>query len=138
MSVLAFDLLGGGALTGKFNRAKGPGEATRAGRISEAQRAAAEVVMGVAEAVGRSPAQVAINWATRRAPNVIPILGARRPGQLDDNLGALAFELPAEQMDALNAIAPLPRHYPHTFWNDHTRGLIYGPAVGRLRTDRWP
>jgi len=139
LSVLAFDLLGGGALTGKFNRPEGPGEPTRAGQIDEAQREAAEVVMRVAEEAGRTPSQVAIHWATRRAPNIIPIVGARRLSQLEDNLGALDFALSAEQMDALTAVQPLPRQYPHTFWNDFVRGdLIYGQSLGKLSTDRWP
>ena len=139
LSVLAFDLLGGGALTGKFNRPEGPGEPTRARQIDEPSRAAADVIMRVAEEVGRSPSQVAIHWVTRRAPNVIPIVGARRLSQLEDNLGALDFELTPEQMDALTAVRPLAREYPHTFWNDFVRGdLIYGQSLGRLKTDRWP
>jgi aryl-alcohol dehydrogenase-like predicted oxidoreductase len=139
LSVLAFDLLGGGALTGKFNRPEGPGEPTRARQIDETARAAAEVVVRIAEEVGRTPSQIAIHWATRRASNVIPIVGARRLSQLEDNLGALDFELSAEQMDALTAVRPLPREYPHTFWNDFVRGdLIYGQSVGKLKTDRWP
>ena len=139
LSVLAFDLLGGGALTGKFNRPEGPGEPTRARQIDETARAAAEVVVRIAEEVGRTPSQIAIHWATRRAPNVIPIVGARRLSQLEDNLGALDFELTPEQMDALTAIRPLPREYPHTFWNDFIRrDLIYGQSVDNLRTDRWP
>ena len=139
LSVLAFDLLGGGALTGKFNRPEGPGEPTRARQIDEPSRAAADVIMRVAEEVGRSPSQVAIHWVTRRAPNVIPIVGARRLSQLADNLGALDFELTPEQMDALTAIRPLTREYPHTFWNDFVRGdLIYGQSVDKLRADRWP
>ena len=139
LSVLAFDLLGGGALTGKFNRPEGPGEPTRARQIDEPSRAAADVIMRVAEEVGRSPSQVAIHWVTRRAPNVIPIVGARRLSQLADNLGALDFELTPEQMDALTAVRPLTREYPHTFWNDFVRGdLIYGQSVDKLRADRWP
>ena len=139
MSVLAFDLLGGGALTGKFNRPEGPGEPTRARQVGETARAAADVVMRVAEEVGRTPSQVAIHWATRRAPNIIPIIGARRLSQLADNLGALDFELTAEQMDALTAVRPLPREYPHSFWNDYIRrDLIYGRAVDSLNKDHWP
>ena len=67
------------------------------------------------------------------------IIGARRLSQLADNLGALDFELTPEQMDALTAVRPLTREYPHTFWNDFVRGdLIYGQSVGKLKTDRWP
>jgi len=139
LSVLAFDLLGGGVLTGKFNRPGGPGEPTRESAISPEDAAAAEVILRVAAEAGRSPAQVAINWAARRSTNIIPILGARRPAQLDDNLGALDFELSEAQMAALNDVRPLAREYPHTFWNDGIRrNLIYGRAVDQLRTDRWP
>lgn len=139
LSVLAFDLLGGGVLTGKFSQPGGPGQPTRARDISPTDAAAAEAIVRVAAEVGRSPAQVAINWVTRRAPNIIPILGARRPAQLDDNLGALDFELSAAQLATLDNIKPLPREYPHTFWNDDIRrNLIYGQAVDSLHTDRWP
>ena len=136
LTVLAFDLLGGGALTGKFNRESEPLADTRAKRASETQRAAAEVVLRVAAEVSRSPAQVAIQWVARRAPNVIPIIGARRLSQLEDNLGALDFALSAEQMAALTAVAPLPREYPHSFWNDFIRrDLIYGRRVDELDSD---
>jgi len=83
--------------------------------------------------------QPSLTRAARRSANIIPILGARRPAQLDDNLGALDFTLSDEQMAALNDIKPLTREYPHTFWNDGIRrNLIYGRAVDQLRTDRWP
>ena len=92
--------------------------------------------MRVAAEVSRSPAQVAIQWVARRAPNVIPIIGARRLSQLEDNLGALDFALSAEQMAALTAVAPLPREYPHSFWNDFIRrDLIYGRRVDELDSD---
>jgi len=139
LSVLAFDLLGGGALTGKFNAPGGPTEDTRNKSADEAQRAAAAAVMAVAEEIGRTPAQVAINWVCRRAPHIIPILGARRPAQLADNLGALDFALSDEQMAALTALRPLPREYPHTFWNDYIRrNLIYGRRVDDLDKGHWP
>ncbi len=40
MSVMAFSLLGGGVLTGKFNRPGGPGEPTRAKQASEHEQQA--------------------------------------------------------------------------------------------------
>jgi aryl-alcohol dehydrogenase-like predicted oxidoreductase len=139
MSVLAFDLLGGGALTGKFNKPGGPGEPTRERSANEAQTAAAEAVVRLAGEIGRSPAQIAINWVRQRAPHIIPILGARQPAQLADNLGILDFTLSGEQMDMLTALRPLPREYPHTFWNDYIRrDLIYGRRVDEIDVDSWP
>ena len=131
MSVLAFDLLGGGALSGKFNRPEGPGEPTRARQVGGAWRGRARV--------DRTPPQVPTPWPTRRPRTLIPSLGAHRLSQLADNLGALDFELTVEQMDALTAVRPLPREYPHSFWNDYIRrDLIYGRAVDNLNKDHWP
>lgn len=139
LAVLAFNLLGGGALTGKFNLPDGPGEDTRVKQIGEVTYHAAETVMQVADALGRTPSQVAINWVIQRADHIIPIIGARRPEQLDDNLGALAFTLDEEHMAALNAVRPLSREYPHTFWNDYIRrDLIYGRSVDQLDDGHWP
>jgi aryl-alcohol dehydrogenase-like predicted oxidoreductase len=139
MSVLAFDLLGGGALTGKFNKPGGPGEPTRERSANEAQTAAAEALLKLSDEIGQSPARIAINWVRQRAPHIIPILGARRPAQLADNLGILDFTLTDEQMAALTALRPLPREYPHTFWNDYIRrDLIYGRRVDEIDVDSWP
>ena len=75
----------------------------------------------------------------QRAPHVIPILGARRPSQLTDTLGALDFTLTDEQMAALNDLRPPVRDYPHSFWNDHIRrNLIYGKRVDEFDGEGWP
>ncbi len=137
MAVLAFSLLGGGALTGKFNQPAGPGEPTRAQRASEQEQAAAAEVMNIAAELGRTPSQVAINWVRQQSPNIIPILGARRLAQIEDNLGVLDFALSAEHLARLSAVHPLEPGYPHTFWNDFVRrDLIFGQRVDDLAPPR--
>jgi len=134
MDMLAFSLLGGGVLTGKFNQPGGPSEPTRARQADAREQALAAEVMAVASEIGRTPSQVAINWVRQRAPHIIPILGARRLSQLEDNLGALDFTLDDAQMARLTAANPLPVRYPHTFWNDYVRrDLIFGAQVDRLQ-----
>jgi aryl-alcohol dehydrogenase-like predicted oxidoreductase len=133
MSVMAFSLLGGGVLTGKFNQPAGPGEPTRAKQASEHEQELAAAVMEVAAEIGRTPSQVAINWVRQQSPTIVPILGARRESQLRDNLGALEFTLNDEQLARLTAANPLPVLYPHTFWNDFVRrDLIFGERVDLL------
>ena len=133
IGVLAFGLLGGGTLTGKFNRPEGPGEPTRQNQASEREKAAAQAVMQVAAELGRTPSQVAINWVRQQAPHIIPILGARRESQLLDNLGVLDFTLSAEQLKCLADANPVEPGFPHTFWNDHIRrNLIFGERVDLL------
>jgi aryl-alcohol dehydrogenase-like predicted oxidoreductase len=133
MSVLAFGLLSGGVLSGKFNQPGGPGEHTRVRAASETEKAAAAAVIAVASEIGCTPSQVAINWARQKASHIIPILGARRAAQLSDNLGALEFDLSAEQIARLDGANPLPTVYPHSFWNDFVRrDLIFGERVDQL------
>jgi aryl-alcohol dehydrogenase-like predicted oxidoreductase len=133
MALLAFSLVGGGVLTGKFNQPGGPGEATRVKEPSPQEKAAAAHVVEVAAEIGKTPAQVAINWVRQKAANIIPILGARRAAQMSDNLSVLDFTLTPEQMARLDAVHPLPPSYPHTFWNDFVRrDLIYGQQVDLL------
>ena len=139
LSVLAFSLLAAGALTGKFNQPGGPDEPTRVGEANDEQQAAALTLIRIADEIGRTPAQVAINWVRQRSPNIIPLLGARRLDQLMDNLGVLDFELDEAQMAALTAVKPHPREYPHSYWNDYIRReLIYGAQVDQFDGDSWP
>jgi aryl-alcohol dehydrogenase-like predicted oxidoreductase len=139
MSVLPFSLLASGALTGKFNKSSGPQDDTRVKQANEQQQAAALTLISIAEEIGRTPAQVAINWVRQRSPAIIPILGARRLEQLSDNLGVLEFTLTDEQMATLTAVKPLERTYPHTYWNDYIRrNLIYGAQVDQFDGADWP
>jgi aryl-alcohol dehydrogenase-like predicted oxidoreductase len=139
LSVLPFSLLASGALTGKFNQPNGPETDTRVKQANEEQQAAALTLIRIAEEIGRTPSQVAINWVRQRSPAIIPILGARRLEQLSDNLGVLEFTLTDEQMVTLTAVKPLPREYPHSYWNDYIRrDLIYGAQVDQFDGPDWP
>ena len=57
---------------------------------------------GVSEEVGATANQVVLAWMAQSDPAVIPLFGASRVEQLQENLGALAVELSAEQMARLN------------------------------------
>ena len=141
MSLLAFDLLGGGVLSGKFNAPGGPGEPTRERRADEASLVAAAMLIRMAGEIGHdvTPSQIAVSWVRRRAANAIPILGARRPPQLADTLGALELALTDEQMANLDALRPPVVQYPHDFWNDFVRRqLIYGEWVDAFDGKEWP
>jgi aryl-alcohol dehydrogenase-like predicted oxidoreductase len=139
MSVLAFGMLNGGVLTGKFNRPGGPGEATRVSKVSQHEQEVAEVVLKLASETGYSPSQVAINWVRQQAPHIIPILGARRAAQIKDNLGVLDFSLSPEQLQRLTEANPQTPAYPHTFWNDYIRhDLILGERADLLELHQKP
>jgi len=84
-------------------------------------------VVEMAEEIGRSPAQVAINWVRQQAGTIIPIVGTRTETQMKDNLGCLDFELTQEQLDLLSEASPVDLGFPRSFLESgHVRELIFG------------
>ena len=87
----------------------------------------------MAKEIGRTPSQVALNWARQSQYRIIPILGARSEAQLQDNLGCLDFELTAEQVERLEAASPIDLGFPHSFLgSDHVHKLIFGETYSRI------
>jgi len=64
--------------------------------IGRARLAIAAEVIQVAEKIGLSPAQVALNWVRQQRGVDRAARGAKTRAQLDDNLGCLEFELDPE------------------------------------------
>lgn len=124
LSVLAWGILEGGELTGKYNEAND--EPKRYEDASAKAKQIAAELRGVAAEIGRSPAQVAINWV-RQQPGVIPIVGARTVAQIEDNLGALDFVLTEEQLARVGKLNEFRLGFPLGFLTDsHVRHLIFG------------
>src|SRR5258707_15570860 len=80
--------------------------------LPEKQRAAPIIsaVKSVSERTGRSMAQVALSWLRHQTVPVIPIIGARKVSQLQDNLASLRLELSAEQLKSRSLHAGTKRH----------------------------
>ena len=125
LALLSWGILGGGALTGKYN--KDNDDPKRYGGASDKEKSTAEVLITMADEIERSPSQVAINWVRQQAGNFIPILGARTEAQMKDNLGCLDFELTEVQLKQLSETSDFKVGFPISFLtNDHVRGLIFG------------
>jgi aryl-alcohol dehydrogenase-like predicted oxidoreductase len=135
MAYLPWGILEGGELTGKYNLPSD--EPKRSKDTNERIKTIAAVLMGLAKETGHTPSQIAINWVRQRPYQMIPILGARSEKQLQDNLGALEFELTQEQIDCLNEASPIDLGFPHSFLgSDHVRGLIFGKTFPQIVTNR--
>jgi aryl-alcohol dehydrogenase-like predicted oxidoreductase len=106
LAVIAWGLLEGGVLTGKYNT--DTDEARRYGSDAQSDRELklALELKAVADELGRSAAQVAINWIRQQPWSIIPILGARTEVQLKDNMACLDFELTPEQLERLSQAGP--------------------------------
>ncbi len=134
LGVTAWSPLSNGVLTGKYH---GHGT-SESGRMSgdmmkqflpEEVRTARIVaaVKSVADQVGRSMAQVSLSWLRTRPVPVIPIIGARKLSQLQDNLASLDLSLSAEQVKALDEASRVELGFPHDFFaKEMVRTLIYG------------
>lgn len=129
LAVTPWGTIGGGALSGKYLKdanAKGRVPENSKRRNERSQRIA-KVVLDIAEEIGRTPAQIAINWARQRNQVIIPIIGARTPEQLKDSLGCIEFELPQDAIDRLNEVSKIELGFPHDFLNDSTTmNLLFG------------
>jgi len=125
LTVTPWDVLGSGVLAGKYNA--NPAEAGRAkqrGFVSERALGIAGEVIKVAQALGRTPAQVAVNWVRAGQGVIVPLVGARTRAQLDDNLGCLEFELPAEAKQQLDEVSKIELGFPHEFLAQFKPGSV--------------
>jgi aryl-alcohol dehydrogenase-like predicted oxidoreductase len=138
MGITAWSPVGGGLLTGKYRR---NGSAVAgAGRLGNPETPQPEITAedwkvvealeSVAADLGRSMAQVAINWAATQPAVASVIVGASSPGQLESNLAALDFEIPADARRLLDeASAP---QLPSMYWMFTARyqSWIVSPGLG--------
>ncbi len=116
LAVTPWDTLGSGILTGKYNRDAGTkGRAQMRGRIRERDLGIAAEVVKVAEEIGRSPAQVALDWVRHGPGVIVPLVGAKTRAQLDDNLGCLDFTLEPAQRERLDQASRIELGFPHDF-----------------------
>jgi aryl-alcohol dehydrogenase-like predicted oxidoreductase len=139
LAITAWSPLAGGLLTGKYaenssadqeeKRLEHPMMAPRA-NINERKRSISNAVVKVAQAVGKSPAQVALAWLRRQPGVVIPIIGARRLSQLQDNLACVEFDLGEAHQHKLNEISRIELGFPHDFF---TNEMVQNFAFGGMR-----
>ncbi|WP_427965974.1 aldo/keto reductase [Altererythrobacter sp.] len=116
LGLMVWSPLAGGFLSGKYAR-EGETEGRRASfdfPPIDKDRAydAVDVMREIAEEKGRSVPQIALAWLLAKPAVTTVIVGAKRIGQLDDNLGSVDVELSDDEMARLDACCPLPSEYP--------------------------
>lgn len=137
IGVTAWSPLGGGVLTGKYNQ---PNPVD--GRLSMTDQPfqildrdlkIAETVLEIAREIGKSPAQVALNWLRNRPNPIIPIIGARKLSQLQDNLACVDFNLTGEQLQRLDNISAISLGFPHELLaSQFVRDILLGGVAAQL------
>jgi aryl-alcohol dehydrogenase-like predicted oxidoreductase len=139
LAVTAWSPLAGGLLTGKYRQSNNADKQEKRLEhpmmaplvdIDERKQAIAATVVEIAEAIGKTPAQVALNWVRQQAGVMIPIIGARRLSQLRDNLACLEFTLEEEHLKRLNDVSRIELGFPHDFFSNE---LVQNFAFGGMR-----
>lgn len=127
IGIIPWSPLRGGWLSGKYYR--GMTEPPTGTRVDEASRRnwseswqkynnertwrIIDTLFEVAKTIGKSPAQVALNWLLQQPGVTAPIIGARNIEQLNDNLGASGWTLEAEWVSKLNQVSLTDNPYPY-------------------------
>jgi aryl-alcohol dehydrogenase-like predicted oxidoreductase len=134
MSVTPWSPLAGGVLSGKYNNQNGNGQSSsRGSKIPDRSLHIAQVVGEIAAETERSSAQVALAWLQSQGHSVIPIIGARKLSQLQDNLACVDLRLSPEQLQRLNEVSQIEMGFPHDFLSNETiRDRLFGGTYAQI------
>lgn len=143
LGVVAWSPLATGILTGKYLDKGNQGsdgdrlDGSSSYRFNEKNNQIASKVVGVAKKLEVSAAQVALAWINYKG--VIPIIGARKLPQLEDNLKSLDVKLPADMVQQLDEVSAIELGFPHDFvLRAGAQKMIYGGMVDRIDGIRNP
>jgi aryl-alcohol dehydrogenase-like predicted oxidoreductase len=118
VGLMVWSPLAGGFLSGKYSREDEKGDGGRRASFDfppiDKNRAydIVDAMKKIAEAKGCTVAQVAIAWLLHQKAVTSVIVGAKRPEQLQDNLGAVDVALGEDDLAALDAVSRLTSEYP--------------------------
>lgn len=145
MGLMAWSPLASGLLSGKYKPSKGDSFETingegRLKKVMDSGNPAFEKfthrnfkitaeLEKVAEKLNRSMAQVALNWIVNQPGVSSVLIGATNLKQLEDNLGALDFQIPEDLSQKLDEISRPDNPFPYLFFTDSFQAMITGGAV---------
>lgn len=120
VSTIVWSPMAGGALSGKITRKTPPPPGSRAAQMdfvvsakSEKLYDVVDVLQAIAQEVGKTVPQVALNWVLSRPTVTSIIIGARNEEQLKQNFGAVGWKLSAEHIAKLDAVSDSKPIYPY-------------------------
>jgi len=118
MTVTPWAPLGGGVLTGKYLRGEQGRIKPESKRRNEQAEAITKAVVEVAEEIGATPGNVALKWTMQQGFSSIPIVGATKLNQLQDNLKTIHINLTDGQLKKLNDASAIELGFPGDFFKE--------------------
>ncbi len=136
MAITPWAPLAGGALTGKYLQAADtpPGRLkSGSARLSDAATTVTREVVAIAQELGVSPSHVALQWTRQRDAIVVPIIGAKKPEQIIDSIGAVSVVLSEQHLQRLHQVSALELGFPHDFLNqDGVQQVTYSGELKNI------
>jgi len=117
----------GAAGDGRLEKVKDSGNPTLK-KFTDQNWRILDELLEIAKQIGRPPAQVALNWAATQPGITSTILGASKLSQLEDNLKAIEFTIPAELRKRLDEIGAPPSIHPYEFFEPFIQTMIHGSS----------
>jgi len=137
VGTIVWSPLSGGQLSGKIRRGTDSPEGSRFSQLGshgplsprEHLDNIVEALYEVAEETGKTIPQVALNWLLQRPTVANIIIGARNEEQLQQNLGAVGWNLTKDQVKKLDDVSHVDPVYPYWHQNGnpalHTAAPLY-------------
>ncbi|TDC40693.1 aldo/keto reductase [Micromonospora sp. 15K316] len=137
MGLTAWSPIAGGLLSGKYRRTADGltgtgrlgGDGANGRPVGDRDWRVIDALDGVATELGRSMAQVAINWVATQPAVGSVIIGASSPDQVDGNVAALDFEIPRELRARLDAASAEPLPAPYSMFTPEYQSWIVSPGL---------
>ncbi|GAB3864958.1 aldo/keto reductase [Micromonospora andamanensis] len=138
MGLTAWSPIASGLLSGKYRRTgdglSGTGRLTNpeaGGRtVNPSEWQVIEALESVATELGRSMAQVAINWVATQPAVASVIIGASSAEQVGSNFEALDFEIPADARRRLDEASAPILGMPYGMFTPQYQSWVVSPGLG--------
>lgn len=138
MGVCPWSPLASGFLAGKYTR-KGPTSSQGSrldvlkdsnnpvfNKFTERNWKIIDTLQEVAEALERTPAEIALNWVATQPGVTSTIIGATKLKQLESNLASITFDLPTDLRKKLDQVSQLEPAHPYMFFEEVLQDRIRG------------
>jgi aryl-alcohol dehydrogenase-like predicted oxidoreductase len=135
VGALIWSPLGWGRLTGKIRRNQPIPEDSRLPATAqygppvddELLYNVVDVLDTLSQETGKTVPQIALNWLVQRPTVSSVIMGARNEQQLRDNLGAVGWNMTAEQVARLDSVSKVTPIYP--YWHQRQTAADRNPPL---------
>ncbi len=118
MTVTPWAPLGGGALTGKYLRGEQGRIKIESNRRNVNSERITRQVMAIADELGVSAGNVALQWIRQQGFSCIPIIGATKLPQLQDNLKTGDLLLNNEHLKQIDEVSAISLGFPGDFFKE--------------------